>query len=214
MDNLHPGEIHAALGIVESSSAALVATLALVLAGGTLTANAATLPGAVTGLKIVFHKTDASFSWDAASNATKYAVVLEPLGALGPFPPTVLTSATSVNISYKSFPSYKTNKKGWEFVVAGENSAGSGKSATAKSGLKITSKGSKVTSSSSSTLAKKINACLDAGETAALATGAGGLVVAVVAIWVPVVGEVTAAGVAVAMLGAGVGTFVVCVATT
>jgi hypothetical protein len=140
------------LGLLATASA-----LALTLAVGTVPANAVPLPGKVKGLSIVFHKKDATFSWDATPGATKYAVVLEPLGVEGPFGPTVTTPSTTVKIAYTSFPRYRTNKKGWEFVVAAENRAGLGKSATAKSGVKITTKGSKVTSSHSSKLAAKIN---------------------------------------------------------
>jgi hypothetical protein len=128
---------------------AMMAAVAIVLAGGTATATASALPGPVRDLKVSFHKTYATFSWDAASGATKYDVAIEPNGVIGPFPITVSTTSTSVRISYKDFPRYKTQKKGWEFIVEGTNKAGTGKVATSKAGVKLTIKGTKVKASSS-----------------------------------------------------------------
>jgi hypothetical protein len=127
---------------------AMVAAATIVLAGGTTTASASALPGPVRDLKVSFHKKYATFSWDAASGATRYVVVIEPGGAMGPFPATASTTSTSVRISYKDFPRYNTQKTGWEFIVEGYNKAGAGKVATSKAGVKLTAKGTKVKASS------------------------------------------------------------------
>jgi hypothetical protein len=188
---------------------AMVAAVTIVLAGG-MTASASALPGPVRDLKVSFHKKYATFSWDAASGATRYVVVVEPRGVIGPFPATASTTSTSVRISYKHFPRYKTQKKGWEFIVEGYNKAGAGKVATSKAGVKLTVKGTKVKTSSAKAVAKKINSCLKAGETAALGAAAGAGIIALVTIWIPGANAVTAGGVLLAMAAAGGGTAVVC----
>jgi hypothetical protein len=183
---------------------AIGATIALAMAmvlGIGAPANAAV--GTPSNAHVSFTKSFATVGWSAAPGATSYTVIVSKEGYLGPYQG-FTTSSTSIQISFANFPYKDATASPYRFQIS---ATGGGSTSTLQA---FNPEGGGVSTSNKNAAGQKVADCLKQGSAAGLVTAGGVGLTALAAIWVPAVGQVSAAGAAVAIAGAAAGTYIIC----
>lgn len=165
---------------------------------------AATKPGP-TGVTIGFVSGGVRLSWNPLAGAKTYQIIISKRTYYGPYAGHYTTS-TAITLPWAWFPYASTGAdQPYQFEVSAK-----GGFTTAASFVHIPSSISKVSTKRTSAARSKMAECAKNGGAVLLVTAASGGVVGLAATWIPVIGEVTWAGVAATAAATGGATFLAC----